>query len=51
MPGMKVDLYKNQGSSQLNRIFFPRGLRGILEAKEYRMSDIVFPFDFGCVDT
>ena len=50
MPGMKVDLSKHEGSAQLNGIFLPTGLRGMVEGKDYRVLDIVFPFVFGYAD-
>ena len=50
MPGTRVDFSKKEGSSQLNGIYMTRGLRGMLEGKDYRALDVMFPFVFGYVD-
>lgn len=44
---MKVDFSKYEGSSQLNGIFLPAGLRGMLEAKDYRYWTSYFHFFSG----
>lgn len=43
---MKVYLSQYYGSSQLNQIFLPTGLRGVLEVKSNMCLDSVFPFVF-----
>lgn len=53
MKVMNVHFSKHEGSSQLNkrRIFLPTGLKWMLEGKDNRFLDIVFPFGFGNANT
>lgn len=48
---MNVDFPKPESSSKLKGILLPTGFRGVLEGKDYRVSDIVFPFAFQYVET
>lgn len=43
-PGLHVDFSKYGDSTQLNGLFTKDGLRGMLEGKDYRSVDMVFPF-------
>ena len=51
MPGTRIDFSKKDCSSQLNGIYTSTGLRGMLEGKDYKNLDTVFPFVFAYVDT
>ena len=50
MPGTRIDFSKKDCSSQLNGIYTSTGLRGMLEGKDYKALDTVFPFVFAYVD-
>lgn len=43
-PGLQVDFYKAQKSSQLNAFFRARGVRGVLEKNNYSAADTVLVF-------
>ena len=47
---MKVDFSTKETSSRLNGIFLETGVRGMLEGKDYRTLDYVFPFVAAFVD-
>lgn len=49
-PGLHVDFSKKEKSSTLNGLFGNDGLRGMLEGKNYRSVDLVFPFLMGFLD-
>jgi len=48
--GLHVDFSTKESSTQLNGIFLSTGLRGMLEGKDYRNLDYVFPFVSAYVD-
>ena len=50
LPGIRVDFSKNECTSQLNGIYTSTGLRGMLEGKDYKNLDSLFPFLYGYVD-
>ena len=55
-PGLHIDFSTSSAGSSLNGIFVQDGLRGMLEAKDYRALTMVFPFigafiDFCCDET
>lgn len=49
--GLHVDFSGKDASSCLNGIFLQTGLRGMLEGKDYRRLDTVFPFVAAFIDT
>ena len=49
--GLHVDFSGKDASSRLNGIFLQTGLRGMLEGKDYRRLDTVFPFVAAFIDT
>ena len=51
MPGTRIDFSKKEASSQLNGFYTSTGLRGMLEGKDFKALDFVFPFIFAYVDT
>ena len=50
LSGVNVDFSKKEASTSLNGLFTADGLKGMLEAKEYRAIDYVFPFVAAFVD-
>ena len=51
MPGTRIDFSKSYCSSSLNGLYPSTGLRGMLEGKDFKALDTVFPFIFAYVDT
>ena len=49
-PGLHVDLSKGDKGQYLNGIYTDEGLRGMLEAKDFRAFDMVFPFIGAFID-
>ena len=48
--GLHVDFSKKEKTAQLNGFFLRDGVRGMLEGKNYRAIDLVFPFIAAFVD-
>ena len=51
LPDLHVDFSSKDASSRLNGIFLTTGVRGMLEGKDFRKLDTVFPFVASFVDT
>ena len=51
MPGIRYDFSKKECSTALNGIYTNTGLRGMLEGKDYKVLDTIFPIVFAYVDT
>ena len=51
LPDLHIDFSSKDASSRLNGIFLTNGLRGMLEGKDYRNLDTVFPFVASFLDT
>ena len=51
LPDLHIDFSSKDASSRLNGIFLTKGLRGMLEGKDYRNLDTVFPFVASFLDT
>jgi len=51
VPDLHVDFSSKDTSDRLNGIFLQTGLRGMLEGKDYRKLDTVFPFIASFIDT
>lgn len=51
VPDLHVDFSSKDASDRLNGIFLQTGLRGMLEGKDYRKLDTVFPFVASFIDT
>lgn len=49
-PGLQVDFSKKEASVQLNGFFMKEGIKGMLEGKNYRSVDMVFPFISAFID-
>lgn len=50
LPDLNVDFSRKDSSLQLNGLFLHSGVRGMLEGKDYRNVDKVFPFVMAFVD-
>jgi len=48
--GLHVDFSKTEKTSQLNGLFLREGVRGMLEGKNFRAVDMVFPFVLSFID-
>ena len=49
-PGLHIDFSKHERSTQLNGLYVREGLRGMLEGKNYRALDMVFPIIVGFLE-